>query len=157
MNNNQNIEARRNRIRKLSDSIFGNAEEIERDEAEETLRVAGLDPEAFANEIYARLYKQAQEYWMANKPLPPLLKIAIEQLRPMTAPPRNEDDLATQARARVEHTVERARSFPLWAGSTAQEFQATAYRNKGELTEKDKRTLDDITKRLNDKLKGPRS
>jgi hypothetical protein len=149
-------EERRNRMSKLSDSLFGDAEEIDRGEAEELLRTAGLDPETIASEVYARLYRQAQEYWIANKPLPPLLKNAIDELRPLTAPPRNEKELGSQARTRMERKVEEARSFPVWTQSTTPEFRPSAYRNKSELSEKDKTVLDEITKRLNNKLKGPR-
>ena len=67
-------------MNKLSEAVFGGPEQISREEARELLRSAGIDADTIADAVYARLYKQAQEYWMAQKPLPPLLKKAIEDL-----------------------------------------------------------------------------
>ena len=156
MKEKQPLNERRNRLDRLSNGLFGRPEEIDRTEAEDLLRSAGQDLDTLASDLYARLYKQAQEYWMAKKPLPPLLKSAIDELRPLTAPPRNEKDLASQAQAKIERTVEDARTFPTWTRLEAQEFRPSAYRNKGELSEKDKEELDEITKRLNEKLRALR-
>ena len=35
---------------------------------------AGLDTEALYERMYQRLYAEAQQYWKAQKDLPPLLK-----------------------------------------------------------------------------------
>ena len=43
-----------------------------------------------------------------------------------------------------------------WMQSATAEFRASAYRGKKKLSKKDESTLDEIAKRLNDKLKGPR-
>jgi hypothetical protein len=92
---------------------------------------------------------------MAQKPLPPLLKKAIEDLRPATAQPRNENEMATQAKARIERVVERSRYPHAWMPSITPEFRPSAYRGKKRLSKKDESALDEIAKRLNDKLKGP--
>jgi hypothetical protein len=155
MNKKPSIEDRRSRLNKLSEAVFGGPEEISREEACELLRSAGLDADTIADGVYARLYKQAQGYWMANKPLPPLLKRAIEDLRPSTAPPRNEKEMATQAKARIERVIERSRHPQLWMQSTTPEFRPSAYRGRKKLSAKDESALDEIAKRLNDKLKGP--
>jgi hypothetical protein len=154
MNKKPSIDDRRSRLNKLSEAVFGGAEEIDREEARELVRAAGIDPDAMAGAVYARLYKQAQEYWMANKPLPPLLKKAIDDLRPSTAPPRNEKEMATQAKARVERVVEQARHPQVWMQSTTPQFRPSAYRGKKKLSKKDETALDQIASRLNDKLKG---
>jgi hypothetical protein len=155
MNKKPSIEDRRSRLNKLSEAVFGGPEEITSEEARELLRSAGIDADAMANAVYARLYKQAQEYWMAQKPLPPLLKKAIEDLRPATAPPRSEKEMATQAKARIERVVERSRHPYAWMQSATPEFRPSAYRVKKKLSKKDESALDEIAKRLNDKLKGP--
>ena len=155
MNKKPSIEDRRSRLNKLSDAVFGGPEEISREEARELLRSAGIDADTIADAVYARLYKQAQEYWMAQKPLPPLLKKAIEDLRPPTASPRNEKEMATQAKARIERVLEQSRHPHAWMQSTTPEFRPSAYRGKKKLSKKDESALDEIAKRLNDKLKGP--
>ena len=155
MNKKPSIEDRRSRLSKLSEAVFGGPAEITSEEARELLRSAGLDADTIADAVYARLYKQAQGYWMANKPLPPLLKKAIEDLRPSTAPPRNEKEMATLAKARIERVIEQSRHPQLWMQSTTPEFRPSAYRGKKKLSKKDESALDKIAKRLNDKLKGP--
>jgi hypothetical protein len=155
MNKKPSIEERRSRLNRLSEAVFGGPEAISPDEARELLRAAGIDADTMADAVYARLYKQAQTYWMANKPLPPLLKKAIEDLRPSTASPRNEKEMATQARARVERVMEQSRHPHAGMQSTTLEFRPSAYRGKKKLSKKDESALDEIAKRLNDKLKGP--
>ena len=155
MNKKPSIEDRRSRLNKLSEAVFGGPEEINREEARELLRSAGIDADTMADAVYARLYKLAQEYWMAQTPLPPLLKKAIEDLRPATAPPRNEKEMATQAKARIERVVEQSRHPPAWMQSTTPEFRPSAFRGKKKLSKKDESALNEIAKRLNDKLKGP--
>jgi hypothetical protein len=155
MNKKPSIEERRSRLNKLSEGLFGGAEEINHDEARDLLRTAGIDADRIADAVYARLYKRAQEYWMAQKPLPPLLKKAIEDLRPSTASPRNEKEMATQAKSRIERVVEESRHPHAWMQSTTPEFRPSAYRGRKKLSKKDESALDEIAKRLNDKLKGP--
>jgi hypothetical protein len=155
MNKKPSIEDRRSRLNKMSEAVFGGPDEINRDEARELLRSAGMDADTIADAVYAKLYKQAQEYWMANKPLPPLLKKAIEDLRPSTTPPRNEKEMATQAKARIERVIQQSRHSGLWMQSTTAEFRPSAYRGRKKLSKKDESALDEIAKRLNDKLKGP--
>src|ERR1700733_3802501 len=157
MNKKPSIEDRRSRLNKLSEAVFGGPEEISRDEARGLLRTAGIDADTIADAVYARLYKQSQEYWMVKKPLPPLLKKAIEDLRPSTALPRNEKEMATQAKSRIERVVEESRHPYAWMQSMPPEFRPSAYRGKKKLSKKDESALDEIAKRLNDKLKGPQS
>jgi hypothetical protein len=155
MNKKPSIEDRRTMLNKLSEAVFGGPEAINQEEARELLRSAGIDPDTMADAVYARLYKRAQGYWMANKPLPPLLKKAIEDLRPSTAPPRSEQEMTTQAKARIERVMEQSRLPQLWMQSALPEFRPSAYRGRKKLSKKDESTLEGIAKRLNDKLKGP--
>ena len=96
MNKKPSIEERLSRLNKLSEVLFGGAEEIDHDEARDLLRTAGIDADRIADAVYARLYKRAQEYSMVQKPLPPLLKKAIEDLRPSTASPQGGEPDPTQ-------------------------------------------------------------
>ena len=102
-------EEARNRINRLSDALIGAPDEIGEDEAEQALCEAGLDTEALQERVYQRLYAEAQQYWMAQKDLPPLLKKALDDLRPLSAPPRTEAELARQAKTSVERIVEKAK------------------------------------------------
>ncbi len=103
-------EETRNRINRLSEALFGVPDEVGEEEAEQALREAGLDTEALQERMYQRLYAEAQQYWMAQKDLPPLLKKALDDLRPLSAPPRNEAELARQAKTSVERIVEKVQT-----------------------------------------------
>jgi hypothetical protein len=120
-------------------SVFGTPDEIGEEEAEQLLSEAGLDPEAINERVYKRLYAEAQQFRMAKKELPPLLKKALEDLRPLSAPPRNESELARQARAGIEQIVEKAKLLASALVPEAPLEFAESYRNKHGLTEKDRK------------------
>jgi len=148
MNKKLNKREIRNRIGKISDALLGQPEEIGLEEAQELLRVVDFNIDAVSANVYRRVYKEAQQYWIAGKTLPLLLKQALDNLRPLTEPPRNEQELGKQARARVERIVEEAKIFPVLSQTQASQFQVFAYRNKKELTKKDRSLLDEIAEEL---------
>lgn len=149
---NRTPEESRNRIDRLSEALFGTPDEIGEDEAERLLSEAGLDPEAISDRLHKRLYAEAQQFWMAKKELPPLLKKALEDLRPLSAPPRNESELARQAKAGVERIVEKAKLLAsALVPDSPLEF-AESYRNKQGLTEKDRKSLDAVQEKLKRKI-----
>src|SRR5580704_12956520 len=148
MNKKLNKREIRNRICKISDALLGQPEEIGPEEAEELLRVVEFNIDAVSANVYRRLYKEAQQYWIAGKTLPPLLKRALDNLRPLTEPARNEQELGKQAKARVERIVEEANVFPLMSQTQAPQFQVFAYRKKTELTKKDRSLLDEIAEEM---------
>jgi hypothetical protein len=149
---NRTPEENRNRINRLSEALFGTPEEIGEDEAVELLNEAGLDSESLADRVYEHLYAEAQKFWMAKKDLPPLLKKALQDLRPLSAPPRNESELAHQAKARVERIVEKAKLLAsALVPDEPLEF-AEAYRSKQGLTETDRKSLDAVQERLKEKI-----
>jgi hypothetical protein len=142
-------EEARNRINRLSEALFGEPEEIDEKEAGQALNEAGFDTDALNDRLYKRLYAEAQQYWKAQKDLPPLLKSALDQLRPLSAPPRNESELGRQAKAGVERIVEKAR---LLASSLVPDTPLTfaeSFRNKKQpLTDADRKSLDAVQERL---------
>jgi hypothetical protein len=142
----------RNRIGKISEALLGQAEEINLEEALELLKLAEFDIDSVSANLYRRLYKEAQQYWIAGKTLPPLLKEALDNLRPLTEPPRNDVELGRQARARVERIVEEARTFPMLS-QTPSQFQVSAYRQKKDLTKKDRSLLDDSAEELKEDVR----
>jgi hypothetical protein len=73
-------EEARNRINRLSEALIGAPDEVGKEEAEQALREVGLDTEILQERLYQRLYDEAQQYWKAQKDLPPLLKKALDDL-----------------------------------------------------------------------------
>jgi hypothetical protein len=140
----------RNRIDRLSDALTGEPEDIGLEEAEELLRCADIEPDTLSARLYKSLYQQAQQYWTASKPLPPLLKKALNDLRPLTEPPRTEVELGKQAKARVEQIVEQARGLPFLGQVELPQFQPSAFRNKKGLTNEDRSLLDALASEMND-------
>jgi hypothetical protein len=148
MNKRLNKQEVRNRINKLSEALLGRPEDISLEEAQELLALAEFDVDSVSANLYRRLHKEAQQYWMAGKTLPPLLKQALDNLRPLTEPPRNEQELGKQARARVERIVEESKIFPVLPHPQSSQFQVSAYRNKRDLTKKDRSLLDEIAEEM---------
>lgn len=148
MNRKLNRQEVRNRINKLSEALLGQPEDISLEEAEELLRLTEFDIDSLSANLYRRLYKEAQQYWMASKSLPPLLKQALDNLRPLTEPPRNEQELGKQARARVERIVEAAKVFPMLSHTQGAQFQVSAFRNKKDFSQKDQSLLDEIAEEM---------
>jgi hypothetical protein len=149
---NRTPEESRNRINRLSEALFGTPDEIGEEEAERLLSEAGLDSEAINDRLYKRLYAEAQQFWMAKKELPPLLKKALEDLRPLSVPPRNESELARQAKAGVERIVEKAKLVASALVPDAPLEFAESYRNKQGLTEKDRKSLNAVQEQLKRKI-----
>ncbi len=149
---NRTPEESRNGINRLSEALFGTPDEIREEEAEQLLSEAGLDPEAINERVYKRLYAEAQQFWMAKKELPPLLKKALEDLRPLSAPPRTESELARQAKAGVEQIVEKAKLVASALVPDAPLEFAESYRNKQGLTEKDRKSLNAVQEQIKRKI-----
>jgi|SRR5579859_6755 len=151
MTRNRNFAETRNRLKRLSESLLGGAEDVDNNEAIEIINAAGASVSSVKARIYAKLYKQAQEYWKAGNSLPPLLKKALDDLRPITAPARSEKELQNQAQVRVEGIVEQIKAIFSTLQVKEPEFVA-AYRNKGDISEADKKVLDEITQDLRKRL-----
>lgn len=149
---NHTPEGSRKGINRLSEALFGTPDEIGEEEAEWLLSDAGLDSEAINDRLYKRLYAEAQQFWLARKDLPPLLKKALEDLRPLSAPPRNESELARQAKAGVERIVEKAKLVASALVPDAPLEFAESYRNKQGLTEKDRKSLNAVQEQLKRKI-----
>ena len=70
------------RLKKLSESIFGEPAEVEFAEAEALLEAAGIDPEKLKQNLYQRMLERSKAYSNSGQPVPPLLKQALEDLQP---------------------------------------------------------------------------
>lgn len=142
----------KNRLTRISDALFGEPTEIDEIEAQELLAAAGIDASELDGRTYLRLHARAQSYWVNQQSLPPLLKQALEDLRPPSAPARNEKELARQAKSFLESLVETSRLV----GSLVKYQQptfATSFRNKGEITESDKDLIETAKSELEKKLR----
>lgn len=149
---NRTPEESRKSISRLSEALLGKPDEIGEEEADQLLSQAGIDSDALNDRLYKRLYAEAQQFWMAKKDLPPLLKKALEDLRPMSAPPRNESELARQAKSNVERIVGKAKML---ASSLVPESPlefAQSYRNKQSLDDNDKKSLEAVQEELKRKI-----
>lgn len=150
----RSFEEVRNQINKISEALFGVGDDISSEEAGEILTEAGFELDDLNNGLYAHLYKEAQQFWMAGKPLPELLKRALDDLRPASASPRNEKELANQAKSRIEQIVEQTK---LLASTLGRELEfAESYRNKGNLSKEERQTLDQMKKDLTARIKRER-
>ena len=142
---------------RLSDGLFGEASELDSVEAEGLLRKTGIEPDVLTDALYRRFELQAKTYWRKGKPLPSLLKKALEDLRPPTAPPRNERELAREARMVVRRLIERLTRLPDLLLTKPTPPITVAYRNKKEISDRDKtlldRVSDDLRKRIEDRDK----
>jgi hypothetical protein len=117
-------------------------------EAQTLLHSAGIEPEDLKVRLEERLDRQAETYRRAGKPVPVLLKRALDDLRPLTSAPRNESELARQAKAAVRGVMERVkllRSLRLEKGAPG---FTMGYRNKKELSDRDKKLLDAVAEEL---------
>jgi hypothetical protein len=141
------------RIDLFSDAIFGEPEELERQELDETLLANGVSIEATRLRVYERLRAEARPYWMAQKDLPPALKRALEEFRPDSAPVRSDKELGRRAESRIEHLLNFAvANLPPTSSIGREAFSASFRNQKAEKSAKDQETIDRLEKELMDSL-----
>ena len=80
------------------------------------------------------------------------MKKALDDLRPLSAPPRNEAELVRQAKTGVERIVEMAKLLASALVPEAPLTFAESYRNKQGLTEADRKSLDAVQEQLKKKI-----
>jgi hypothetical protein len=146
-----------NRLTCLSNSLFGEAVEMDSSEAEALLRVGGIDPESLKSGLYRRLRQQAQARRNGGKSLPKIFTEALDALRPLAPSSQIETEIVRQTKAAVKRVIEKAKSLHLLLEGQDVPAFTMAYRNKKELSPRDKELLDSVTeaqrKRI-EKLKG---
>ncbi len=147
----ERIEERIARLNTLSERLFGEPAEVEAAEAEDLLKTAGVDPEALKNSLYQRARERSETYSRTGKPLPSLFRKALEDLRPGEERKGDDSTVSRRARVAVARLLQEIRELPkqLCAGS-APAFTA-AYRNRTELSSRDKAVLDQVAKELGEK------
>lgn len=136
------------RLAQLSDSLYGSPSELESREARELLRRARIDPEEVKACLYRRFDALAKEYAAAGRPVPALLKQALSDLRPGVSGSPKERTLVREARAAIRSVIDHAQRMQERLARLPRVTLATAYRNKKELSERDKKLLDDLAEDL---------
>lgn len=140
------------RFNSLSDRLFGDGSDLEPGEAEELLKASGVDPDKLLGDLYLRMLEQSRKYSDAGKPLPPLLKQALDDLNPASEKGERESTLAREAKLAIAHVLRKIKEMhtPLEAGMLPT-FTA-AYRSRTELSSRDVAVLDSISEQLGNRL-----
>lgn len=130
---------------RLSDRLFGEPSDVGSAEAEELLSAAGLDPQGFKNRLCHKMLKRAEEYSRVGRPLPPLLRQAIEELRPDQA---EGSSVSSKAQVVITRLLKEIEELPKRLSGGVMPTFSAAYRNKKELSARDKRVLDRVAEDL---------
>jgi hypothetical protein len=140
--------AKASRVALLSDRILGDPKEIDAVEAEELLRAVNIDSQGLKTRFHRRFDNLAKEYAAKGQRVPPLLKQALADLRPGVTRSRTERELLREAQTAVRNLLKRATQLPQLLAKVPNLTLAAAYRNKKELSEHDKKLLDDVARNL---------
>jgi len=137
----------------LSDRILGDPKEIAAAEAEELLRAVNIDPRELKAHFHRRFDNLAKEYAAKGQRVPPLLKQALTDLRPGVSLSRTERELLREAQTAVRGLLKRAKQLPQLLAKIPNLTLAAAYRSKKELSEPDKKLLDEVAWSLENRKK----
>jgi hypothetical protein len=140
--------ARAQRVALLSDKVFGAPNEMDAVEAEELLRAANIDPQELKERFHARFDALAKKYAAKGQRVPPLLKQALADFRPGLSHSRAERELAREAQTSIRQLLKQAKQLPQRLANLPSLTLAAAYRNKKELSEQDKKLLDEVAEDL---------
>jgi|HubBroStandDraft_6_1064221.scaffolds.fasta_scaffold39863_4 hypothetical protein len=145
-----NTRKQNERLDRMSEALFGAPENIELVDAVEDLKTVGIEPEELCSRMYERLCVEAQAYRMRRENVPPLLKKALESLRPNTAPPRTQMELDRRASSTVSQILDAVKArFILPSNTLSGLTLSTAFRNKElEKSTKDQQIIDRLENEL---------
>ncbi len=136
------------RLNALSDRVFGEAGEIDAAEAEVLLQAAGIDPARLKSDLYERFKERSSTYAASGKPLPPRLRQALRDLEPSAQASSEESLLIRAGKLRVRRLLTEIKNLPLVLELEGTPAFTAAYRNRRELTARDKQVLDGIADEL---------
>lgn len=135
----------------ISEGVFGEAAEIDTAEAEELLRSAGIDPAELKATLYRRMREQSEAAADRSRPLPPLVQKVLEDLRPAAEPDKDDAQASSMARLAVQRLLAEIRELSERLDAGFVPVFTAAYRNRSELSARDKKVLDQIAKGLAEK------
>jgi len=144
---------RANRLALLSDRILGDPEEIDAAEAKELLREADIDPEELKARFHRRFDTLAKAHAAQGQRVPPLLKQALADFRPGVSHSRTERELLREAQTAVRRLLRQAKQLPQLLAKMPNLALAAAYRSKKELSDRDKRLLDEVGEQIANRKK----
>lgn len=136
------------RLNREAEGIFGDPAEVDAAEAEELLRAAGIDPARLKANLYEKFRERGGSYSEAGRPLPPRLRQALEDLRPSAQTGEEESPLARAAKLHVGRLLAQIRNLPNLLKMDGKPAFTAAYRNRTELSARDKKVLDRIADEL---------
>ena len=140
--------ARAHRVALLSDTVLGAPNEMDVAEAEELLRAADIDPQDLKARFHARFDNLAKAHAAKGQRVPPLLKQALADFRPGVSDSRAEREWVREAQISIRLLLKQAKQLPQLLAKLPSLTVSTAYRNKKELSEQDRKLLDDVAKDL---------
>jgi hypothetical protein len=130
-------------------ALFGAPEDMDLAEAVEDLRAAGVDSEELSNRMYDRLCIEARAYRMRQEEVPPLLRKALDDLRPSTAPARTQEELDRRADSTISRIVSAVKaSFSFPTDVSGLKLSQSFRNKKSQESAKDQRIINSLEEEL---------
>lgn len=144
-----NTRKQNERLDRMSDALFGAPETMHLVDAVEDLKTVGIEPDELCIRMYDKLCAEAQAYRLRQEEVPPLLKKALESLRPNTLPPRTQVELDRRASSAVSGIVDAVNARLSLAANLSGLTLSPSFRNKkSEESAKDQRIIDRLENEL---------
>ncbi len=140
------------RLNSLSERVFGEPAEVDPAEAEQLLRSAGIDPARLKDALYQRILARSEKYSRAGQQFPPVFTEALEDLRPDSEKNANETtSLIRTASLDIAQLLREIGELPKLLGAGVTPSFTAAYRNRTELSARDKVILDGVAEEFGKK------
>ena len=137
------------RLDRMSDALFGAPENMDLANAIEDLKAVGIEPEGLCIRMYDKLCTEAQTYRLRQEEVPPLLKKALESLRPNTVPARTQVELDRRATSTVSGIVAAVKARLTRTANLSGLTLSPSFRNKkSEKSAKDQQIIDRLENEL---------
>jgi hypothetical protein len=136
------------------DALLGVPESVDREGSAHSLDEAGIDREDLHARMLDRLKEHAKPYWIAQKPLPPLLESALSQFKATSTESSTPEALREKATSRLSGILDAARSA--LTGKELPEFCAAFRNSNPEGLKDDEETIAELEQELFRELKRER-
>ena len=136
------------RLLRLSDALLGDPAEMETAEAEQLLKAAGIDPARLKSSLYRRFEVERERYRNAGRPVPPMLQRALDDLESGEDRKSEQSAESRAARQAIARLLAEIAELPKRMNAGFAPAFTAAYRNRTELSDRDKETLDKIAEDL---------
>jgi hypothetical protein len=137
------------RLDRMSEALFGAPETMDLVDAVEDLKAVGIEPDELCVRMYDRLCIEAQAYRLRREEVPPLLKRALENLRPNTLPPRTQVELDCRASSTVSGIVDAVKARLSRTTNLTGFTLGASFRNKkSEKSARDQQIIDRLENEL---------